>query len=123
MRLYKFILLSLLLLSVNSFSNVQIGGIWKHTQKPAWLEIRFESGVGSLIVKSHLNNVKAVGLNVIKDIKPAMNKSSQWNGQMYSAKENGYVSVSLILINLTTIAVYESSDLEKLNELLRMTKN
>jgi hypothetical protein len=35
-------------------------------QKPGWLEIKFESGVGSLSVKRHVNNLKAAGLNVNK---------------------------------------------------------
>ena len=75
----------------------------KYTQKPAWLEISFESGIGSLSVKRHDNNVKSAGLNVIKDIKPDTNQSSQWFGHMYSAAENGYVAVRLILINPSTI--------------------
>ena len=118
----KLFVLSLVFLSVNSFADTQIAGIWKHTQKPAWLEFTFESGVGSLSVKRHENNVKATGLNVIKDIKSDTNQSSQWFGQMYSAADNGYVGVTLILINTSTIAVFERSDVSKSNEILRMTK-
>jgi hypothetical protein len=118
----KFFLLSLVFLSVNSVADVQIIGVWKHTQKPAWLEISFESGVGSLSVKRHENNVKAAGLNVIQDIKPDTNQSSQWFGHMYSAAENGYVAVRLILINPSTIAVFENSDVKKANEILRIVK-
>ena len=112
MRLCKFVILSLLFLSANSFAEVQITGIWKHTQKPAWLEIKFESGVGSLAVKRHEDNVKAAGFNVIKEIKPDTTRSAQWDGQMYSAPENGYVDVTLVLINPTTIAVFENSDVK-----------
>lgn len=122
MRSLKFFLLSLILLSAGSFANVEINGIWKHTQKPAWLEIIFKSGVGSISVKRHDDNVKAAGLNVIKDIKPETNQQTQWLGQMYSAAEDGYVEVRLILINSSTIAVFESNDVKKSNEILRITK-
>ena len=122
MRSLNFLLLSLILLSASSFANVQINGIWKHTQKPAWLEIKFESGVGSINVKRHDNNLKAAGLNIIMDIKPEGNQETQWLGQMYSAAEDGYVSVRLILINSSTIAIFESSDVTKSNEILRITK-
>lgn len=122
MRLCKCVILSLLFLSTNSFAEAQITGIWKHTQKPAWLEIRFESGIGSLAVKRHEDNLKAEGFNVIKEIKPDTNRSAQWDGQMYSAAENGYVDVTLVLINPTTIAVFESSDVKKSNEILRITR-
>jgi hypothetical protein len=122
MRSWKFILLSIVFLSASSLADDQINGIWKHTQKPAWLEITFESGVGSLSVKRHENNVKAAGLNVIKDIKADTNQSSQWIGQMYSASTEGYVGVRLILINTSTIAVFEISDIKNSNEILQMTK-
>ncbi|MEW6997395.1 hypothetical protein AADZ86_06810 [Colwelliaceae bacterium BS250] len=122
MRLWKIILLGLLFLSANSFAEVQISGTWKHSQKPAWLELEFESGIGSLSVKRHENNAKAAGLNVIKEIKRDVNQSSRWDGQMYSAAENGYVAVTLILINPSTIAVYESSDVNKSDEILRLIR-
>ena len=122
MRSLKFVLLSLILLSAGSFANVEINGIWKHTQKPAWLEIIFKSGVGSISVKRHDDNVKAAGLNVIKDIKSETNQQTQWLGQMYSTAEDGYVEVRLILINSSTIAVFESNDVKKSNEILRITK-
>jgi hypothetical protein len=122
MGLCKFVMLSLLFLSAKSFADIQIAGIWKHTQKPAWLEIKFESGVGSLTVERHEHNVKAAGLNVIKEIKFDKNRSSQWDGQMYSAAENGYVGVTLVLINPTTIAVFENSDVNKSYEILRIAR-
>lgn len=122
MHSWKFIVLSLVFLSANTFADVRLEGIWKHTQKPAWLEIIFESGVGSLSVQRHENNVKSAGLNVIKNINPEVNQSSQWTGEMYSAAKDGYVSVRLILINTTTIAVFESSDINKSNEILRIAK-
>ena len=90
--------------------------------KPAWLEIKFKSGISSVSVMRHDNNLKAAGLNVIKEIKSNLNQPSQWIGKMYSAAKNDYVDVMLILINPTTLAVYESSDLNKSNEILRLTR-
>ncbi|AZQ83954.1 hypothetical protein EKO29_07960 [Colwellia sp. Arc7-635] len=124
--LLNIVLSSLVCLPASAYANDQISGIWKHTEKPAWLEIIFESGVGAVSIQRHDNNVKAAGLNIIKhlvkDIKPETNQPPQWHGQMYSAAEDGYVSVRLILINSTTITVFESSDVKELNEILRITK-
>jgi hypothetical protein len=41
---------------------------------------------------------------------------------MYSAAENGYVAVRLILINPSTIVVFENSDVKKANKTLRIVK-
>ena len=71
-------------------------------------------------MKCHENNVNAAGLNVIKDIKADTNHSSQWLGEMYSAADNAYVAVRLILINPSTIAVFEIGDVLKSNERLRI---
>jgi hypothetical protein len=122
MSLCKVIFISLLFLSVNAFADVNLDGVWKHTQKPAWLEIEFKSGVGSVSVKRHDNNPKSAGLNVIKEIKLDLNQTSLWVGQMYSGAKNDYVDVTLILINPTTLAVYESGDLNKSNEILRLIR-
>ena len=122
MRVWKYILISLVLLSASSFADGRINGIWKHTEKPAWLEINFESGVGSLAVKRHDNNVKAEGLKVIKDIEVDSNQSSQWLGKMYSAAVDGYVDVKLILINSSSIAVFVKDDVKNSNAILRMTR-
>jgi hypothetical protein len=122
MRLSLVVLLSILMASTQAFFEDNINGVWKHSQKPAWFDVNFESGVGSVFVKRHDNNLKAAGLNIIKEIKPDVNQSLQWNGKMYSAAENGYVSVMLILINPSTIAIFERSDINKDNEILRLTR-
>jgi len=122
MRLVKLFLVSILCFSSNLFAEAKIDGLWKHSQKPAWLEIKFESGVGALTVKRHDDNVKAEGLNVIKGIQPDIAHVNQWSAQMYSAADNAYVGVILILINSTTITVYERGDVNKTNEILRIAR-
>lgn len=120
-RYYKYWAIGFMCCSLNAFSASNISGIWKHSQKPAWLEITFASGVGALSVKRHDNNPNAVGLNVIKDIQLDSKRSSQWVGQMYSALENSYVSVRLVLINPNTLAVFAKSDVNS-NEILRIVR-
>jgi len=65
----------------------EISGTWKHADKNAWLEVDLITK--TVNVKSHLDNPKANGLTVIKNLKP------KWSGEMYNGSTGGYVSVKL----------------------------
>ncbi|NMR26842.1 DUF1287 domain-containing protein [Pseudoalteromonas sp. NEC-BIFX-2020_015] len=104
-----------------------IAGIWKHSEKPAWLEITFAADLGGITVKRHDGNSNAVGLTVIKDVIAAAKQTNlsqelQWQGKMFSAQVNGYIDVSLFLTNSTTLEIYESTDLDKQVNILTLTK-
>lgn len=70
---------------LSAFADVQIDGIWKHTQKSTQLEV--ESGLDSITVKSHKNVAKATAkikaFNFVKEIKLALDQSSQLDDQMH----------------------------------------
>lgn len=50
---------------INAVSNIE--GIWKHSEKQAWLNIDAVAGVVTVYVHHQANSA---GLTVIKDVKP-----------------------------------------------------
>lgn len=90
MRSIKYFILALVILSSSCFAqdtHCDISGVWKHADKNAWLEVDLTAK--KVVVKSHMDNPKANGLTVIKNLKP------KWTGEMYNASTGGYVSVKL----------------------------
>jgi hypothetical protein len=90
MQSFKYLISALVISSSSSFAQntkCEISGTWKHADKNAWLEINLTTK--TVNVKSHLDNPKANGLTVIKNLKP------NWSGQMYNASTGGYVPVRL----------------------------
>jgi hypothetical protein len=69
-----------------------ISGIWNHSAKPAKLLVDLSKGEVS--VHSHDDNTKAIGLVVVKGIKPK-STSLSWNAKMYSADEDSFVDVQI----------------------------
>ena len=49
-------------------------------------------------------------------------QATRWHGQMFSAEENDYVDVSVMLILPDTLVVYEFSDTGISNEVLRLLR-
>ncbi len=77
-------------LSANSFAennHCKIAGIWKHADKQAWLEVSLITK--TVTIKSHLDNPKANGLSVIKNL------TAKRTGLMYDASTDSYVPVKL----------------------------
>jgi hypothetical protein len=90
MQSIKYLITALTIYSSSSFAqdtHCEISGTWKHADKNAWLEINLTTK--TVNVKSHLDNPKANGLTVIKNLKP------NWSGQMYNASTGGFVPVQL----------------------------
>ncbi len=79
-----------------------ISGIWDHDDKPA--KLLFDLDNAEVTVYSHDNNTKAIGLVVLKALKPTSN-ALLWNAQMYSAAEGSYVDVQLTLNGCHQLAV------------------
>jgi len=87
----------LMLIAVPAMAAHPLAGQWKHSEKPAWLNITVVDGVGQMFVIRHDDNDKAQGLLVLKEIKPAPDFENQWVGQMYAASINGFVPAQLKL--------------------------
>ncbi|MGQ8366192.1 hypothetical protein [Glaciecola sp. 1036] len=92
----KFIVFSSVLVlsifSVQAKSDCDISGIWNHSAKPAKLLIDLNKS--EVTVYSHDNNSNAIGLVVLKALKPTSN-SSLWEAKMYSAEEDSFVNVQI----------------------------
>ncbi|GAB2914657.1 hypothetical protein [Rheinheimera gaetbuli] len=90
-----------------------ISGIWKHADKPAWLNVNIQTGV--VTVQRHDTAPGAIGLTVIKDLSAA---PPIWHGNMYAAEQGDYIAVSLQLKGHQTLIVVD----ENAVEILRLTR-
>ncbi len=84
-----------------------ISGIWNHSAKPAKLLIDLNKAEAT--VHYHDNNTKAIGLVVLKAIKPTAN-SSLWKAQIYSAAENSFVDVHITSKGCKQLAISYGGD-------------
>ena len=78
--------------SAHAKGDCDISGIWIHSDKPAKLLIDLNKAEAT--VYSHDNYMKAVGLVVLKAVKPASHPSL-WDAQMYSAEDDSFVDVQI----------------------------
>ena len=101
------ILKLLALVFVFSIQAADISGIWKHTDKPAWLNVNMQTGL--VTVQRHDNAPGAAGLTVIKDLSAA---APIWHGKMYAAEQGDYIAVSLTLEDNQTLIVVDSDAVE-----------
>lgn len=85
-------ILAVSIFAADSKADCDISGIWNHSAKPAKLIVDLSKA--EISVYSHENNDKAIGLVVLKAIKPASNLSS-WDAKMYSADEDSFVDVQM----------------------------
>lgn len=105
MQLIRYLIIALIFSSVCSFAEdnqCEISGVWKHADKPAWLEVNLTTK--TVLVKSHLDNPKANGLTVIKNLKP------NWSGEMYNASTDSYVAVKLAFNGCKQLIVTNDSE-------------
>ncbi|MDP2713427.1 DUF2147 domain-containing protein [Rheinheimera sp.] len=107
------ILKLLALVFVFSTMAADISGVWKHADKPAWLNVNMQTGV--VTVQRHDNAPGAVGLTVIKDLSAS---PPIWSGKMYAAEQGDYVAVSLELKDDQTLIVVDADAVE----ILRLTR-
>lgn len=96
MFMLRFLVSSLILVSSIFSAQVKgdcdISGVWNHSDKPAKLLIDLNKAEAT--VYSHDNHTKAVGLVVLKAVKPASH-ASLWDAQMYSAEDDSFVDVQI----------------------------
>jgi hypothetical protein len=88
------VLLCTLLCSSLAFS-ADISGIWKHSKKPVWIEIRLDKGDG--IVNRNDKFPDRVGSIFIKNIKADESEPNLWHGTAYILKLESYKDVEISL--------------------------
>ena len=96
--------------SVYAAAPEPISGIWKHSEKMAWLEFSFKSGLGHATVLRHEGNTKAKGLLVLKDIKandnaPNTSSSKTFSAKMYSADVNGFIEATMTMEDKDSLVI------------------
>ena len=84
-------------LPVVAQSPAAIEGLWKHRDKPAWIEISFESGVGTAVIVRHDDNPDAKGSDIMIEIVPDESSPSRWRSKMWAAATDDFVEVSMEL--------------------------
>lgn len=102
----SFILVALIF-SAQAKGDCDISGIWNHSDKPAKLLIDLNKAEAT--VYSHDNHMKAVGLVVLKALKPASH-ASLWDAQMYSAENDAFVDVQIMSKDCNQLNVVYQGD-------------
>ncbi|MFB1002132.1 MAG: hypothetical protein QMC22_06285 [Pseudomonadales bacterium] len=86
------LILCTLLFSSLAFSN-DISGIWKHAKSPAWIEVRQETGIATVVRNDKFP--ERVGREILKTIKTANPQQSLWHGLFYVEKLGEYKRVEI----------------------------
>ena len=111
----------LVLLSACAEEEARLHGLWKHTDKAAWITIDFDKGVGSRKIARHDDNANAVGLSLFEHIQRDRNFPDQWQAQIYSAEVDGYIS-AIIQLTESGILIVSTHDGDDSREVLRLTR-
>jgi hypothetical protein len=91
MRLIKQILLTLSVsLSAPLLLAGDLSGLWQHEELPAWIEVRFENGVGTGTVVRNDEYPDRVGRILLKDLSSEGGDGESWRGQVYAQRLEEY---------------------------------
>jgi hypothetical protein len=84
-------------LSAPLASAADIAGIWKHSEEPAWIEIRVEEGVGAAKVVRNEVYPERVGREILKDLTADEHEEALWRGQVYAERLGEYKDAEVSL--------------------------
>jgi hypothetical protein len=62
-------------------------GFWQHEELPAWIEVRFEDGVGSATVMRNDEYPEREGRLLLKELSA---DGDEWSGQVYAERFKEY---------------------------------
>ncbi len=88
------LLLCAVLFTPVAFS-ADISGTWKHTQNPAWIEIRLEEGSGTVVRNDKFPD--RVGRKILNDLQADKSEKGLWYGVIYAEKLGEYKDVEVSL--------------------------
>ena len=100
-----------------------IDGVWKHTEKPAWIGIRFEGQIGSAWIARHDENEDALDLTIMEDIQRDRRDPGRWRAKIYSAEVDGYVPAMLVLHQEGELVISAAEEGGVLTEVLRLIRD
>jgi hypothetical protein len=84
-----------------------LSGFWQHEELPAWIEVRFEGGVGTGTVVRNDEYPERVGRVLLKELVPDEGEADTWRGKVYAERLEEYKDgeISLPQANLMRIKV------------------
>jgi uncharacterized protein (DUF2147 family) len=91
----RLLLLVMCLMHAAASSADDLVGFWQHTEQPAWIEVRFDSGQGEGTVVRNDVYPERVGTVLLKDLVAA--KDKQWQGEVYAEKFGEYKQARISL--------------------------
>lgn len=99
------LLLAMCFMQAAASSADNLVGYWQHTEQPAWIEVRFDTGQGSGTVVRNDVYPDRVGTVLLKNLVAA--KDKQWQGEVYAEKLGEYkqARVSLATPDVMSIKV------------------
>ena len=74
-----------------------LGGFWQHEKLPAWIEVRFEEGVGTGTVRRNDEYPERVGRVLLKELVPDEDEADTWRGQVYAERFEEYKDAVITL--------------------------
>ncbi|MCX2980925.1 DUF2147 domain-containing protein [Halieaceae bacterium IMCC14734] len=93
--LSRLALLLLCFMNTAAFSSDDLVGFWQHTEQPAWIEVRFDSGQGEGTVVRNDVYTGRVGTVLLKNLVAV--KDKQWQGEVYAEKFGEYKQARISL--------------------------
>ncbi len=98
MRYTKQILLTLLAsLAAPVLLAADLTGFWQHEELPAWIEVRFEDGVGTGTVVRNDEYPERVGRVLLKELVPDEGEAATWRGKVYAERLEEYRDAEILL--------------------------
>jgi len=121
----RYALIFLLAIAITACSSAQtnIKGTWKHSEKPAWIEIAFSDRTGSAQIARYDDNPEAEELSILEQIVSDSRVPNRWFAKIYSAEEDEFVDVVLVLDEEGQLIVWINSPIEASREVLRLVRN
>ncbi|MEM1113321.1 MAG: hypothetical protein AAGI11_15520 [Pseudomonadota bacterium] len=72
-----------------------IGGLWKHSDEPGWIEIDLARGKGTVVRNDKFP--ERVGPEILKDLKADDSAENFWHGEVYAERLGEYKGASISL--------------------------
>ena len=98
-----------------------IAGTWKHSEKPAWIDIVFEAGRGTATILRHGENPEAEGLELLREIESLQGDRRRWRAAIYDGSSDRFVPVTLELDSSGDLIVSRSQG-GRVDEVLRLRR-
>ncbi len=91
------LLVALAILSSPLVVAQDLAGLWKNKELPAWIEVRFDNGMGTGTVVRNDEYPDRVGRVLLKDLRPEAGETAAWHGQIYADRLKDYTDALVAL--------------------------